>query len=759
MAAASSEIRVTFLEEAQRWGDTIIATCQAEDGSTLKVKTTAEEGELVPGLAYLFYGYMTRHPKWGAQFAASSFVRVQPHDEAGMLAYLKRAPGIGPKTASALWTKYGPEAVRKLREDPVGTLLGIPIRKTYTPEQAAEIAAFLSQEAGTEDATIDLMSLLAGRGFPRTTLKKAIRKWGNRAAEIVRRDPYKLMAIPGAGFLRPDAMWIALGKNPAKLRRQVLCMAHAIQTDTEGHTWFDPADLERELAKAISSADVNPVKAARAGLRAGLFSIHRNGATHPWLTLAGRSSVEQDVADLVARMLSGAPRWPDLDGLDVSPHQLEQLRVALTGRIGIFGGSPGTGKTYTAARLIARISPGQVAVVAPTGKAACRISEALAGYGLTLKAKTIHSYLKPLPPDEGGDGLWSFQRNETNPVDEKFVVVDESSMVDVSLMASLLRALPPDAHLLLVGDVQQLPPVGHGAPLRDLRAAGVPTGELKEIRRNSGAIVETCARIRDEQPFDLPDHLDLDAKRNLALYPTEDGAASVDRILSIVRGIRAQQLADPVWDVQVIVAVNEKSPLARAPLNKLLQNELNGRNRPAGPDRKFWPGDKVVCLKNTFWPAVGEVLDQFEGDNQADEGMLRTGDDGRPQLYVANGELGRVLEEFPNKMILEFPNPKRVVLIPRGENGGEPFDLGYAISAHKSQGSEWKVVIVALDDYGGARMVCSREWIYTAISRAKTACLLVGQARTIHQMIRRVKIAERKTFLVERIREARKGKE
>src|SRR6185503_2428331 len=168
-------------------------------------------------------------------------------------------------------------------------------------------------------------------------------------------------------------------------------------------------------------------------------------------------------------------------------------------------------------RLAEIHGPAGIAVVAPTGKAAVRLSEALEGHGLgQIRARTIHSTLSVMAV---GDGGFQFEHGEENPLEQRFVICDEMSMCDTPLMASLLAALRPDAHVLFIGDLNQLPPVGHGAPLRDFLEAGIPAGELREIRRNSGLIVETCARIRDREDFELPLTVDLDAGRNLKLQP------------------------------------------------------------------------------------------------------------------------------------------------------------------------------------------------------------------------------------------------
>lgn len=769
MAQKTEELEGRFLGERQRWGETIIGQVES-GGGIVTVKASAEEGELTEGLTYRWCGRWTTHYKYGRQFLAASFVRVAPHDQRGIIFYLQQAPGVGPATAKALWERFGGDAVRLLREDPAHVARELNL-KGFKEPKARTAAAFLQGEAELEGSTIDLMDILAGKGFPRKTLQRALRTWGARAAELIKRNPYLLMRFPGCGFLKTDAVYLERGGNAARLKRQALCLWHAISRDSEGHTWFSVDQLERAIRERIGSAEPRPVEAARLALRGGLLAVHRNGGTFPWLTEAGRALAEEKVAEKVAFLLSREPAWPSLEGLDVSPHQLQALEKALRGPVALLLGSPGTGKTYSAARLISRLvgvhGAEGVAVVAPTGKAAVRITEALQAYGLSLRARTIHSYLRVL---QAADGLrdtynatktfgvegWTFEHNEGNPVPERYVVVDESSMIDVEIMAALVAALPADGHILFVGDVQQLPPVGHGAPLRDLLTAGVPQGELREIRRNSGAIVETCARIRDSEAWDLPSDLDLEAGRNLMLRKADSSAEGADAILRIIRSIRDQGLADPVWEAQTLVAVNEKSPLSRRELNRLLQDELNGANRTRGA--RFWAGDKIVCLKNSFLPAA-EIQEDIEEEG---EGYWREREDGQVELYVANGELGRVLEDLPTKMVVEFFAPRRVVIVPKrpsgdGEGDGsvENFDLGYAISCHKSQGSEWPVVIVAIDDYYGAKMVCDRSWIYTAISRAKRVCILVGKEATARGFTRTQKIGWRKTFLVERLAEAR----
>lgn len=450
--------------------------------------------------------------------------------------------------------------------------------------------------------------------------------------------------------------------------------------------------------------------------------------------------------------------WPLPSELEnVSDHQREKYELATIGRIGVLGGSPGSGKTYVAAAIVKailkRFGQVEVAICAPTGKAAVRCTESMRAYGLNLRACTIHSLLGV---ESSEDGNWSFKHNENFPLPYKFIITDESSMIDTSIMRSLLAARARGTHILFVGDVNQLPPVGHGAPLRDIIAAGLPTGVLTEIRRNAGTIVRACAQIRDNKPFEVDAEIDLkaEAPKNLQLIQSGKSqcAAAIEKKIVELRDAGI----DPIWAVQVIVAVNKKSPLARVTLNKRLQELLNpgGRGVAGSP---FRVGDKVICLRNSFFKAA----DPFsEASND------------RGQVAVANGEFGKVLAVEEKKTTVQFFNPDRKVEVsrasvrPEKDDGkddakaddasgtGCDLDLGYAVTCHKCQGSDCDYIIVALDEYPGAvgRVgICKREWLYTAISRARLACYLIGLRSTAQTMCRETALQKRKTFLCEQI--------
>jgi exodeoxyribonuclease V alpha subunit len=771
MPVKLTELTLIYRREWIRWDQTAILECEEPadllDGPAggVIVKTDCPPDELVSGLSYRFYGHWVEHERHGRQFQAKTYVRCQPHGKAGVVRYLVttcKGFGVGSATAAALWDKFQGDAVRILREDPAVAVTAVGMHH-FTEEKAQEASRVLKEESALEAVSIDLIDLLGGRGFPRDTAKKCVAEWGNRAAELVRRSPYLLMRFRGCGFARTDQLYLDQGGNPAAMKRQALCAWYSVARDNDGHTWFRPEMIEAGLRGRISGAAVDAFSAMKLAKRARMLTV-RHDASGTWIAEKRKADNERTIAEHVQAMLKAPCQWPEVAGLGVTEHQREEAQKATAASIGILAGSPGTGKTYTLARVVGRIGElvglDMVAVCAPTGKAAVRISEALEGYQIRKTASTIHRLLG-VASRSVGDG-WGFAHDELNPLPHKWIIVDESSMIDTDLMASLLRACAQGAHVLLVGDVNQLPPVGHGAPLRDMIAAGVPTGELKKIERNWGTIVQACADIRDGKRWQSVEQLDPDAGQNLKLLPAASGEAAVERIVETIQKIRDAQLFDPVWGVQVIVAVNKKSPLSRRDLNKRLQGELNPAGIRVGSN-PFRIGDKIVCLKNSLMPVVTDAPLDCNRDAIDDK------------VFVANGELGRVVAVADKLTTVSLDAPKRLIKIPRGtENGddqaegndtdnsaatstGCQWDLAYAISCHKSQGSEFPCVIVALDEYPGARRICSREWLYTAISRAKGVCFMVGKRGIADSMCFQRAITKRKTFLKDLILEGGNG--
>lgn len=772
MPAKLQEITATFLRERHRFtgsqGDTIIgdALMVAGEGVTspqnVTVKGVADADGPTTDQTYRFYGFWSAYQnKYSGrkenQFHYQTFVRNAPHSRAGVVGYLEKCPGVGRTTASRIYDKFNSSSIQILREQPDLVADQIP---RFTKKKAHEAAAWLADKHKIENLTIELIELLDGRGFRKSTAKAAVERWGNRAGEKIRHNPFCLDGFPGVGFKLCDNLYLELGLPPGALKRQARYLAHHLRKATaDGHTWHSADSVYAGLRAALPAIAVDFSRAWRLAQRAGLIvSCYADSdgpswdASQQWFALTSKAHNEKRVSEYLAAA-SQEPAFPvdpsTIDG--ISDHQCAKLVTATSGgAIGILGGSPGTGKTFTAAAYIKAVAAVEgydnICVAAPTGKAAVRITEAMAANGVALRAKTIHSLLKVEQADDGSG--WRFTHGEKNPLPQRLIVVDESSMVDADLMASLLAARGRGSYVLFVGDVNQLSPVGHGAPLRDMIAAGLPYGELTEIHRNDGGIVQACADIRDGKPFDCGGNLIGQTCDN------DTPEKQIKQSLAILDQLQAGGV-DPIWQCQILVAVNKKSPLSRKEINALLQRHLNSKNEPVA-DCPFRLNDKVVNLKNRFYPASG-----------TQDGEATTNEAG--DVYVANGELGRVVTVEPKYIEVELKAPDRRVRVPRGkpevveaddENGeaeantGCDFDLAYGLTTHRAQGSEWPYVIVLVDEYPGARRICDRAFIYTAISRAKTCCFLVGKLATARNFCRVNKIDARKTFLRELIQHA-----
>lgn len=450
-------------------------------------------------------------------------------------------------------------------------------------------------------------------------------------------------------------------------------------------------------------------------------------------------------------------KWPKCTPDPLTPHQCETIAKATVGNIGILGGGPGVGKSFAAAQIIKAIGKqigfDQIAAAGPTGKSGVRLTEAMQSYGIPLVARTIHSTLGVGTGDDGGG--WSFSHHRNNPLPFKVLVIDEFSMVDTTLAASLMAARSRGTLVLCIGDSNQLAPVGHGKPLMDMIAAGVPYGELREIHRNEGGIVQACADIRDEKPFKC--------EGNLRHVPASKASEQRDAMLDTVTDQSRVFGVDPVWDVQVICATNKKGELSRRALNKILQNALNPNPEVRGCP--FRLKDKVINTKNSRFQLIeakrigGKVVPV---DNDDDVEQTPRG------VYVANGEIGEVVSIEPKIMEVQLTAPRRLVLVPMGQAKEKPseseddsdqeasdtgcnFELGYAISCHRSQGSEWPVVIYMIDENAG--LIGTREHVYTGISRAKQSCTMIGKLSVAHAFCKKQAVVRRKTFLTDRILE------
>lgn len=745
---------------------------ELNDGMT--AKGNASSADFLPGTTYRFMGRWRSNDRYGDEFHFTSFTIFSFAGRAGIVAYLsKTCEGIGQKKADKLYEVYGHEAVKVLREDPER----VTADALLSADVAADASDDLQRDKHLEQTRIDLHELLHGRGFHGRIFNQAIGKWGAKAPSTIRRDPFKLMGMAGAGFKRCDQLWQHLGLPLHRLKRQMYAAINVINQDRDGHTWI-PANKAAEAVRSAVGEGANPKRALRLGIRAGRLACCKDSAGEVWVALAGRADAERRIAEGIKRLTSaGVSHWPDSvpvsavekDGLP-SQHQADEIRKATLAPVGCFIGGPGTGKTHSLSfalkEVIRTFGADNVAVCAPTGKAAVRATQSLSARGLDILATTVHSLLGIGRNGHDGAG-WGFEHDMDNPLTPRVIVVDESSMKDTNLMASLFDACGKVSHVLFVGDPHQLPPVGHGAPLRDLIAAGIPTGELTEVRRNAGRIVVACQQIKDGQPVEFSPRIDLTAEfpENLRhIETTGPGAAdAVVKILSAgVKGFH------PVWQTQVIVALNEKGNCSRTDLNDRLQQLLN----PAGiqhPKCKFRVDDKMICTKNSFLrPVVPTMHGEMSEAQRADATFYR--DLGKEnEVYCANGEIGRIIAVGEKSCVARFGESDTIVRIGMGKSdddeaddtGGKKkasggmgdFDLAYAVTCHRMQGSESPCVIVVLDESAGS--VANREWHYTACSRASKLCVLVGPRSAFDKQVSKPALVRRKTFLAETIRSMR----
>ncbi len=733
---------------------------------------------------YRFMGRWDEGPR-GPQFKFETVTKERPLGKAGVVKYLTdEAPNIGKVTAEKLFTRYGDDTVRVVREEPGR----VQEDGFMSLEAAKEAAKALQAIAATERTKVHLFDLFAGRGLGQRAITDAIREWGADAPEVVRRNPFALLVkgISGAGFKRCDKMFLDLGKPATALKRQTLCLWNILRMES-GNTWAAADESATSLTIDIPGA--SPRRAIIHGCRAGWLRRRRDKAGKLWIAEAGKAKSEALVAQHLVRLLKAPAAsllWPsDLpvtqteDDKLPTEHQRRRALQAMAGHVGVLCGSPGTGKTHTLAFILRAIidtyGATSVGVCAPTGKAAVRATQSLQRLDLPLTANTIHRMLGIAKGDNGGytgEG-WKFLHNEDNPLPFRFLIVDETSMVDTNLMASLLRACVTGTHIVFVGDPYQLPPVGHGAPLRDMIAAGIPCGELTEVKRNAGMIVHACLRIKNGEQFDTSAvGYKPEIGANLLHADVADDAYAVgvlEKLLSTAKTFH------PVWQSQVIVATNTRGNLSRVEINKRLHRMLN----PDGLSAERCPfrhGDKVICLKNGHYRvAIPHNGDDFETTSEAIDARNyvdkmqqdENGNDEPVEAFVANGEIGRVEAVAPSLAIIRV-SEDFLVKVPIGkqrdaeDNGdGNGSDDGadkgdgcnwthaYAITCHKCQGSEAPMVIVLGDAKAGG--VACREWLYTAVSRASKLCVLIGPRKAFDRMRGKVTLEKRKTFLVDEI--------
>lgn len=688
-------------------------------------------------------GEYIEHPVYGRQFKIQTYETVAPTDRAGMERYLGSGAirGVGEALAARIVKKFGDDTFQIIEEEPerLAEVKGISERK------AQEIAVQMEEKKDLREALVYLQQY----GISNTLAVKIYNTYGMEMYSVMRENPYRLAEdVSGVGFRIADEIAGRIGihtDSDYRIRSGILYTL--LQAVGEGHCFLPLELLLRRASEllGVSEENIRPqvdnlimdrklVAKGDAVFAAAYYYAELNCANMlrnlniPMLEAENLPAQDMAIRKRLERMAENLSM--ELDEL-----QLKAVEESIKNGLFILSGGPGTGKTTTINMIIRYFeSEGMdIFLAAPTGRAAKRMTEATG-----FEAKTIHRLLElnsALSDDDTRRA--NFERNQENPLEADVVIIDEMSMVDIQLFQALLKAILPGTRLILVGDVDQLPSVGPGQVLRDLmNSEAFPMVTLEKIFRQAGEsdIVVNAHRINKGEQIALDNK-----SRDFFLLERNDVNVIYKHMIQLIREMLPKYVNATPFDIQVLTPMR-KGSLGCETLNGILQRYLN----PADPHKKehsygntvFREGDKVMQIKNNYqleWEIVGRY------NIPIDKGM-----------GVFNGDMGRVLEinETMSTLLVEFDDGRRVNY---PFSGLEELELSYAITIHKSQGSEYPAVILPL--LGGPRMLFNRNLLYTGITRARNCVTILGSSETVRNMIDNVSENRRYTALESRIRE------
>jgi len=686
---------------------------------------------LRPGEGLRLTGDWVEHPDYGRQFRVQSHQVLVPQTKEGVEKYLASGliRGVGPATAKRLVKHFGLDVLRVLEEEP-GRLLEIG---GIGPQRARMIAQAFAEQKDIKEVMVFLQS----HGVSPALAVRIFRQYGQDSVTALRENPYRLAdEVFGVGFRTADQIALKMGVEPTSPFRLRAGLRYALeQLAQEGHVFGPREWVEKRVAEALD-VDRDLVEAQTDNMASGgslkLEPLDEGQA----LYLTPLYRAERSVAERLRRLVSAVPPEPPPEREEVaaaaseaeivlSAEQATAVSEALAHGVMIITGGPGTGKTTIINTLlrICRLRGLRAVLAAPTGRAAKRMSETTG-----CEARTIHRTLEvSFNPATGLE----FLRNEDNPLDADLVIIDEASMIDLSLMHNLLRAVEPPTRLVLVGDVDQLPAVGPGVVLGDLiRSRVLPVVRLTHIFRQAGEslIVVNAHRINNgEMPV-------LNEKdRDFFFIEEPDPQEILRTVVSLCSERLPPRLVewgispDPLADIQVITPMR-RTVIGVDSLNVELQQTLNppgwGKAEITGRGGCLRTGDKVMQIRNNYDKEV------YNGDI----GLIR----------AVDRETGQVAVSFPSEM-----GPRSVVY-EREEL--DELVLAYATTVHKSQGSEYPVVVmpVSTQHY----LMLQRHLLYTAVTRAKKLVVLVGTKKALAIAVKNNRLEERHTRLAERLRES-----
>lgn len=719
-------------------GYTVLNLISDEDEITcVGIFPVVTEGEIL-----LLHGEYTSHPTYGEQFQMKSYETKPPEDVLSMERYLASGAikGIGVALAARIVRRFKNDTFRIMEEEPerLAEVKGISER------MAMEISNQMVEKKDLRDAMI----FLEKYGISTNLAVKIYQAYGQEIYSVIRENPYRMAEeVSGIGFKIADEIASRVGirtDSDFRIRSGILyCLTGAA---TLGHTYLPREELLR-YAKQLLGVEPEHIEGHIMNLAMdGKVELKEEGIyAKSFYRMEQRSAgmlhaLNQEYDVTPAKLAQAIARISEEEQMELDEWQAEAVRQAATHGLFVLTGGPGTGKTTTIRAMISYfVGEGyDIFLAAPTGRAAKRMSETT-GY----EAKTIHRMLEVngamSEAEESAKQIGGmFERNESNPLEADVIIIDEMSMVDITLLYALLKAVGAGTRLILVGDVNQLPSVGPGNVLRDIIASGCfPVVTLQKIFRQASQsdIVVNAHKINDGE------HIALDNKsKDFFLLKRYDADVIINVMLQLVKQKMPRYVDATSYDIQVLTPTR-KGLLGVERLNTILQQYLNPpakqkKEHQIG-DRIFREGDKVMQIRNNY---------QLEWEIRSRYGLAI--DKG---LGVFNGDVGIIQEinDYSSTVSVLY-DENRLVQYPF--KGLDELELAYAITIHKSQGSEYPAVVMPL--LPGPRMLMNRNLLYTAVTRARKCITIVGDENVFYQMVDNTTQQRRYSGLQERIKEA-----
>ena len=679
------------------------------------------------------YGKWIHNPKYGRQFSVSQYERMMPADTASILRYLASGAikGIGPKTAMRIVEEFGEDTFDVIENHPdwLSEIKGI------SRKSAREISERFREQAGMRSVMMFFRNY-----FGAAVTIRIYKRWGSASVDIAKKNPYRLCnEIDGIGFERADSMASELGVTKDNFDRIMSGIRYVLTQNAiqNGHSCL-PEDK-------LIEATVQLLGVSREGTQEAIAALLKNGTLRYTLSEDTRmiyDAVSYDAEKFIAEKLvlldrmSSAISLPDIDrfiereeaqnGLTYASKQKQAISDALRYGVMVLTGGPGTGKTTVVKALIHIFdSMGfDIALAAPTGRAAKRLSEST-----SREAKTVHRLLE-MNYDGGSTPI--FNRNEFDQLDEDVIIVDEASMIDTALMMALLRAIKPGARLIIIGDADQLPSVGAGNVLRDIiKSERFSVVALDEIFRQAReSLIVTNAHMINEGKYPITDVKDND----FFFLPRELDRDIAATIADLYKNRLPRSYGEGIRGNIQVITPSRKGEAGSENLNVILQSALNPPSRDRleyrFKDVLFREGDRVMQTRNNY-----------------DINWFRDSD-GKDGYGIFNGDIGVIQHIDIQNSCMEILFDDKVVnydltLL-------DDIEHAYAITVHKSQGSEYGVVIIPM--CSAAHMLHTRNLLYTAVTRAQRMVILVGRADIIRLMVDNDHQSMRYTGLAQRLR-------